>query len=399
MDISFSPEDEAFRAEVRAFLDANLTPELKAQTRAMTSVFLERPTAIAWQKILHSRGWVAPAWPVEYGGTGWTETQKYIFDIEIARAEAPPLIPMGLKMVAPVIMKFGTQEQKDYFLPRTLAGDMYWCQGYSEPGSGSDLASLKTRADADGDDYVINGSKIWTTHAHYADWIFCLVRTDASGKPQEGISFLLIDMKTPGISVRPLITMAGDHEVNQVFFDNVRVPKGNRIGEEGKGWTYAKYLLEFERGGSYSTRLKVALDSLRRIAGAETDGGQPLIEDPGFRAKIDAAEIDLLSLEMTEHRIMASLSKGGSPGPESSLLKTCGSETQQRITEIAVEAIAQWGTPFQRGEAAPAGNTPLVGPDYAARVVPHYLNTRAASIYGGSNEVQRNIMAKLVLGL
>jgi acyl-CoA dehydrogenase len=400
MDISFSPEDEAFRAEVRAFLEANLTPELKALNRALTSVFVERPAAIQWQKILHTKGWVAPSWPVEHGGTGWTETQKYIFDIELARAEAPPLIPMGLKMVAPVIMKFGRQDQKDYFLPRTLAGDIYWCQGYSEPGSGSDLASLKTKAESDGDDYIVNGSKIWTTHAHYADWIFCLVRTDATGKPQDGITFLLIDMKTPGISIRPLVTMAGDHEVNQVFFDNVRVPKANRIGEEGKGWTYAKYLLEFERGGSYSARLKVALDGIRRMARAETDdAGQPLIEDPTFRGKIDEAEIELLGLEMTEHRIMAALSKGGSPGPESSLLKTRGSETQQRLTEIAIEAVGKWGVPFLRGEAAPAGNQPPVGPDYAGRVVPHYLNTRAASIYGGSNEIQRNIMAKLVLGL
>ena len=400
MDISFSPEDEAFRAEVRAFLAENLTPELKAQTCAMTSVFLEKPAAIAWQKVLHRRGWVAPGWPKEYGGTGWTETQKYIFDIEMARAEAPPLIPMGLKMVAPVIMKFGRQDQKDYFLPKTLAGDLYWCQGYSEPGSGSDLASLKTRADSDGDDYIVNGSKIWTTHAHYADWIFCLVRTDGSGKPQDGITFLLIDMKTPGISIRPLITMAGDHEVNQVFFDNVRVPKANRVGEEGKGWTYAKYLLEFERGGSYSARLKTALETARRIAGTEAgEGAGALLDDPLFRTKLDEAEIDLLGLEMTEHRIMAVISKGGSPGPESSLLKTRGSETQQRITEIALEAVGKWGMPFQRGEAAPRGNAPAVGPDYAERVVPHYLNTRAASIYGGSNEVQRNIMAKLVLGL
>ncbi|WP_439815358.1 acyl-CoA dehydrogenase family protein [Zavarzinia sp. CC-PAN008] len=397
MNLEFSIEDEAFRSSVRSFLEANLTPELRAVAARSTSVFTEKPDAIAWQKILAAKGWAAPTWPVEHGGTGWTSTQVYIFESELARAGAPSMIPMGLRMVSPVIMAFGTPEQKQKFLPPTLAGDLYWCQGYSEPGSGSDLAALSMRAVPDGDDYVINGSKIWTTHAHYADWIFALVRTDASGKPQTGITFLLIDMKTPGISIRPLITLAGDHEVNQVFFEDVRVPQGNRIGDEGKGWTYAKYLLEFERGGAYGARLQQATATLRRILESEAGPLGRLIDDPTFAARLAEVEIDVQGLTVTEHRVMAEISRTGRPGPESSLLKTRGTEVSQRITELGIEAIGSYAMPYERTE--PGANEGAIGPDYAGRSMGTYLNTRAASIYGGSNEIQRNIMAKAVLGL
>lgn len=399
MDLSLRPEDAAFRDEVRAFLNEKLTPDLREAGRLAASVFAEREVNLAWHRILYAKGWVAPAWPKEYGGTGWTEMQRYIFVSECASANAPLLSPMGLRMCGPVLMRFGTPEQKAFYLPRILKGEDYWCQGYSEPGSGSDLASLQCKAVRDGDHYVVNGTKIWTTHAHYANRMFCLVRTDGTKKPQEGITFILIDMNTPGIVVKPIITMAGDHEVNQVFFDNVRVPVKNRVGEEGQGWTVAKYLLEFERGNAYAAGLKVAIASVRKLAAQTQGGGERLIDDETFRRKLDEAEIELEAIEFTEHRIMSALSSGQNPGPASSMLKARGTEMSQRIGELGIEALGVYGAPFQPEARVPGSNAAPIGPAEGVTVVPKYLNNRASSIYGGSNEVQRNIMAKLVLGL
>ncbi len=400
MDLHFTGADAAFRDEVRAFLDENLTPELRDAGKLTTSVFTDKEWNLKWQKILHKKGWVAPSWPVEYGGTGWNDMQKYIWASECARYGTPHLSPMGLRMCAPVLMKYGTQAQKDFFLPRMLAGEDYWCQGYSEPGSGSDLASLQLKAVSDGDDYVLNGSKIWTTHAHFANRMFCLVRTDASGKPQQGITFILLEMDTPGIKIEPIITLAGEHEVNQVFFDDVRVPKTNRVGPENDGWTVAKYLLEFERGGAFAAGLAVGVEKVRMMASAErADSGDKLIDDPAFRAKLIEAEISVKAMEVTEHRVMAEIAAKGNPGPASSMLKTRGTEMTQAIDELAIEVMAYYAHVDQMPARTPGSNVEPVGPRHGLTAMPRYLNNRAASIYGGSNEIQRGIMAKLVLGL
>lgn len=400
MHLDLSPQDLAFRDEVRAFLEDNLTPELRRAGRRATSVFMDKTYSLAWQKILHARGWVAPAWPVKYGGTGWNEMQRYIFAAECARAGAPSPAPMGLKMVGPVIMGYGSEAQKAHYLPRILSGEDYWCQGYSEPGAGSDLAALQLRAERDGDDYVLNGTKIWTTHAHWANRMFCLVRTQAEGKPQAGITFLLLDMQTPGVSVRPIITLAGEHEVNQVFFDNVRTPAAGRVGEENQGWTVAKYLLEFERGGGSAAGLKVSLERLKALAREERgDGGGPLIDDPAFRARLAAIGVTLDAVEMTEHRVLADLASGRNPGPASSMLKTQGTETMQKLDELAIEGIAAYAAVDQKAARAPDAGQDFIGPEHGLTSMARYLNNRAGSIYGGSNEIQRDIMARLVLGL
>lgn len=400
MDLHFSAADAAFRDEVRAFLDENLTPELAEAGKLTTSVFTDKQWNLAWQKILYRKGWVAPSWPVEYGGTGWSEMQKYIWASECTRYGTPGLSPMGLRMCGPMLMKFGTKEQKDYYLPRILSGEDYWCQGYSEPGAGSDLASLQLKAVSDGDDYVLNGTKIWTTHAHFANMMFCLVRTDNSGKPQQGITFVLLDMNTPGIKVEPIITLAGEHEVNQVFFDDVRVPKKNRVGEENDGWTVAKYLLEFERGGAFAASLEVGIEKIREVAAGERAGdGKRLIDDETFARKIAEAAIEVKAMEMTEHRVMAELAGGKNPGPASSMLKTRGTEMRQRLDEIAIETIGFYASADQHDARLPGSNIEPIGPKEGVVFMPTYLNNRAASIYGGSNEVQRGIMAKLVLGL
>ncbi len=393
MDLELSKEDLAFRDEVRAFIEANLTPELQAAGRRLTSVFCEPRHSLPWQKILHARGWAAPAWPKEYGGPGWNEVQRAIFAAECARAGAPSLSPMGLKMVGPVIMGFGTPEQKAYYLPRILAGDDYWCQGYSEPGSGSDLASLQLRAVSDGDHYVLDGSKIWTTHAHHANRMFCLVRTSTEGKAQQGITFLLLEMNSPGISVKPIITLAGEHEVNQVFFDGVRVPKANRIGQENQGWTVAKYLLEFERGGGSAPGLFVGLERAQAIADA-ADG-----DDRWHRRRLAEAEISVAAIDMSERRVLSELASGKNPGPASSMLKINGTEAMQRIDEISVAALGDYAHVEQVDAREPGSNVPPVGPEEGLVAMPRYLNNRAASIYGGSNEIQRDIIARLVLGL
>jgi len=307
---------------------------------------------------------------------------------------------MGLRMVAPAIMRYGTDEQKSHYLPRILSGEDYWCQGYSEPGSGSDLASLQLRAVSDGDDYVLNGSKIWTTHAHWANRMFCLVRTRFEGKPQGGITFLLLDMASPGITVKPIVTLAREHEVNQVFFDNVRVPKANRLGAENDGWTVAKYLLEFERGGGSGAGLKVTLEKLRAMAKSQqSDEGRPLLEDEAFAVKLAAAEAKLLSIEMTEHRVMSALASGRPPGPASSMLKMAGTEMMQRLDELAIEIAGYYATVPQSEARMPGSNVEPIGPANLMFATPRYLNNRAGSIYGGSNEIQRDIMARLVLGL
>jgi alkylation response protein AidB-like acyl-CoA dehydrogenase len=401
LNLEFTAEDEAFRSDVRAFLDANLTDDLREAARRQTSVFPEKDVAMRWQKILHEKkGWAAPAWPEEFGGPGWSATQRYIFNEECARAGAPGLIPLGMRMLAPVLFRYGTPEQQAEYLPKMLSGEHYWCQGYSEPGSGSDLSSLQTAAVVDGDDYIVNGTKIWTTHGHFADHIFCLVRTDAGGKPQAGISFLLIDMTTPGISVQPIITIAGDHEVNQVFFDNVRVPQANRVGPENEGWTVAKYLLEFERGGGGSAvGLKIGLSTLRRIASAQLEDGAPLMADAAFAGRVAELEIGVRALEFDELRTLSKLAAGGSPGPESSLAKNTSVDLQQSLNTLSLEAIHYYGVPHHNLMRLQDGNAPVVGPPDHEPVNGRYLNSRAASIFGGSKEVQKNIIAKAVLGL
>jgi acyl-CoA dehydrogenase len=400
MNLDFSPDDRAFRDEVRAFLEQSLPMHLREAGRSTTSVFSDKAHNLAWQKILHAKGWAAPSWPKAYGGPGWSDMQRYIFAAECARAGAPSLSPMGLRMVGPCIMRYGTPEQKAHYLPRILAGEDYWCQGYSEPGSGSDLASLQLRANSDGDDYVLNGSKIWTTQAHFANRMFCLVRTRTDGKPQAGITFLLLDMTSPGITVKPIITLAREHEVNQVFFDAVRVPKANRLGEENDGWTVAKYLLEFERRGGSGAGLKVTLECLRAMADVEADGsGERLLDDEAFRMRLAVAEVLVLAIEMSEHRVMSALAAGRNPGPASSMLKMQGTEAMQKLDELAIEIAGYYALADQIEARKPSSNIPPIGPGHSLFAMPRYLNNRAASIYGGSNEIQRDIIARLVLGL
>ena len=402
MDLAMKPEDVAFRDEVRAFLEENLTDELKAHARLTPGILADQDLRVEWLKRLYKRGWAAPSWPKEYGGPGWNVMQRFIWASECAKAGAPVSSNMGLSMVGPTLMGHGTAAQKEYYLPRILAGEDWWCQGYSEPGSGSDLASLQCRAVADGDDYVINGTKIWTTGAHQSNKMFCLVRTDPAAKKQEGISFILIDdFQAKGIKVDPIITLAGDHEVNQVFFDDVRVPKKNLVGKENDGWTVAKYLLEFERGGAaHGANLRNALNRLRVIASTEHGSdGSKLIDDPAFRSKIEETEVEVTAVEFTEHRIMSQLSNGQNPGAAASMIKLTGANTNQRITELAVEAIAFYAQPDVMEARTWGSNVAPVGPAHTLMVMPKYLNTRAQTIFGGSNEVQHNIMAKAVLGL
>jgi alkylation response protein AidB-like acyl-CoA dehydrogenase len=404
MDLAFSAEDIAFRDEVRQWLADNWPQEMRDRIARSPNGYLTKEDHVWWQKKLYEKGWIAPNWPKEYGGAGWSAARKYLFQVEMAAASTPTIMPFGLTMVAPVIMKFGTPEQKQRYLPDILSSDVWWCQGYSEPGAGSDLAGLQMKAEDKGDHFLCNGTKIWTTLAQHADMIFCLVRTKQTPKPQDGISFLLIDMKSPGVTVRPLVTLDqapdGAQEVNMVIFEDVKVPKENLVGELNKGWTCAKYLLEFERGNAYSSNLKKALGKLRRIAAAEQDGqGGALAGDPGFRAKLDDIEIQITALEFTELRILSSLSAGQNMGPESSLLKTRGTDLQQAIQELAVEAIGSYAQPFDNPGPWKGNNSEPIGPAYAAVTAPAYFNGRKTTIYAGSNEIQRNIMAKLVLGL
>jgi alkylation response protein AidB-like acyl-CoA dehydrogenase len=407
MDLDFSPEDLAFGAEVRAFIADAFDDEMRAKLSQSKNNHLDKECQVRWLKRLGEKGWIAPDWPEEYGGTGWSLGKKYVYDMEMALAGAPATSNMGLRMCAPVVMAFGTPEQKAQHLPRILATDVWWCQGYSEPGSGSDLASLALKAELDGDHYVLNGSKTWTTLAQWADWMFCLVRTSNEDIRQKGISFLLIDMKTPGISIRPIITLdgppEGEQEINETFFDNVRVPVSNRIGKEGEGWTYAKYLLQFERGNAYAPGLQAQLRKVRKIANVErSDGGGSMMSDPDFRKKLSEVEIKVEALNATELRIFAGRANGDAMGAVSSMLKLEGSQMQQALTELALEAAGIYAAPFVQdtwAEIEGRTNAPRAGPDYAATVAPHYFNYRKTSIYAGSNEIQHNIMAKMVLGL
>jgi len=393
MDMSYSTEEVAFRDEVRGWLSANLPTDIRENVTSYRH--LGREDLVRWHKILAAKGWAVPHWPQEWGGTGWNNTQRYIFDEEFGLAGAPGLAPFGPTMCAAVLMRFGTPEQKDRFLPRIREGDDFWVQGYSEPGAGSDLAALKTRAERQGDHYLVNGQKIWTTLGHYGDWIFCLVRTNpAAEKRQEGISFLLMDMKAPGITVRPLILMDGGHEVNEIFFENVKVPVENLVFEENKGWTVAKYLLGHERMGNARVGASLReLGALRELAGRETRNGRPLMQDSRFRDRLSRVEIELKALELTALRFLDKMRKTGQPpGADVSMLKIKGSEIQQDITELMMQAVGPNAQPF----------TPVDGGTldaYTARLAPRYFNYRKTSIYAGSNEIQHNIIAKMTLGL
>jgi len=392
VDISFAPEDLAFRDEVRAFFDKAYDTELQARL-ADKATFKE--AVIDWQKRLYAQGWIAPNWPEEHGGTNWTSTQKFIFETERAQRGIRDVVPFGLTMVAPVIYSFGTEEQKQKFLPRILSSDDWWCQGYSEPGAGSDLASLKTKAVRDGDDYVVNGAKIWTTYAQYADWIFCLVRTSSEGKKQQGITFLLIDMKSPGIKVNPIHSIDDHHSLNEVEFNDVRVPVANRIGEENKGWTYAKALLAHERTSIAGVAdSKRGFDEVCRRASEEVNGGKRLIDDPLFRKRLSDIEVELMALEFTELRVLATVASGGAPGAESSLLKIKGTEMQQAIQGLNMELAA-----YYQGVLPNELSAEQLGHEFGSAARQSYMYGRAATIYGGSNEVQKNIIAKAVLGL
>lgn len=391
MELQLTEEEQAFRKEVQQFIADELDEDIREAARKTTTVFADKDVALAWQAKLHKRGWAGVSWPREFGGTGWTSNQRYIFNQECIKAGAPGLIPLGLRMLAPVIFKYGTQQQQDYYLPKILSGEHYWCQGYSEPGSGSDLASLKTRAVKDGDDYIVNGTKIWTTHGQFADHIFCLVRTDNEAKPQAGISFLLINMDSPGIKVDPIITIAGDHEVNQVFFDNVRVPVTNRVGPENEGWTVAKYLLEFERGGgTAATGLNLAVQNLQMMLDA-------LPAEHALRKRLAEIEIEAQAITMMETAIQSKIGAGENIGSGASLMKNMVSNLGQQISTLRLEAVAYYGIPHNNllwleGE-------PGVGADKEQTAVATYLNNRASSIFGGAREVQKNIIAKTVLGL
>lgn len=399
MHIELSAADKTFRAEVREFIAARLPSDIRRRVEG--GLALGREDYATWHRILHEKGWAAPAWPREHGGPGWTPVQRYVFDSEIAAADAPRVMPFGVSMVGPVIFTFGDDAQKARFLPRILSADDWWCQGYSEPGAGSDLAGLRTRAVRDGDDYVVTGQKTWTTSAQWADWIFCLVRTDPDApKPQQGISFLLIDMRSPGVDVRPIVTIDGGQEVNDVFFDGVRVPARNLVGEENKGWTYAKFLLSFERAGIADVgRSRKQLARLKQVARSEKTNGRPLAEDHRFREKIASVEIDLLALEFTELRALSRRAAGKEPGTEANILKIRGTEVQQRLTELHLEAVGAYANPYIPEALRDGWNEEPIGPDYAAGAAPRYFNWRKASIYGGTNEIQKGILAKFVLGL
>ena len=407
MDLSFTREDLDFQQEVRDWIAEAYTPELRAKMAMSKNGYLDKEGQVEWQKKLYEKGWVAPNWPEKHGGPGLSPSQRYILNMELSAAGTPTVSPMGISMVAPVLMAFGSEEQKEKYLPPILRSDVWWCQGYSEPGAGSDLASLQMSAVRDGDDYVLNGSKIWTTHAQWADMIFCLVRTSKEGKPQEGISFIVFPMTLPGITVSALPTLdgplEGQQEINQVFFENVRVPVAEAlVGEENKGWTYAKYLLQFERGNAYAPGLRNMLRKARKIASVEQNDGAALIRDHDFSRKMANLEIKVDSLDATEQRIFSALSAGQAVGPESSMLKCEGSDTQQAITELVLEATGAYAAPFIQDSFAVAragANVNLPMPEYAVPVAPSYFNYRKTSIYAGSNEIQRNIMAKMVLGL
>lgn len=392
MNLTLTPEQQAFRDEVRAFLRDNLTDDLRQGQRFTSGVYPEPEISAPWQRKLNEKGWLVPLWPRELGGTDWTAVERFIFEVECALAGAPLVHPMGVRLVGPVIIRFGTEEQKQRYLPRILSREDYWCQGFSEPGAGSDLASLKMRAIPDGDDYILNGSKIWTTHAHHANMMFALVRTSTEGRRQEGISFLLIDMNTPGIEVRRIDTIGGDHDVNEVFFTDVRVPQANRVGPENAGWECAKYLLEFERGaGIFSGRLRSQLKRIGEVIEELAAQGRDIRSNAHLMARFGELCADLDSFEMMELRIMGGLQPGQNPGPVSSILKLRNSRMKQAIAEFGAEILGHEGLRWRAGE---------VDTDALDSVlIPDYLNSRAFTIFGGASEVQLGIIAKSVVGI
>lgn len=399
MDLNWSEDDLSFRDTVREFLNASLTQELRAAGRLMTSVYADHDASMQWQALLHAKGWAAPAWPKAYGGCEWSVLQRYIYTRERVAAGAPPVSPMGIQMCGPAIIGHGSEAQKAYFLPRMLSGEHFWCQGYSEPESGSDLASLQMEAIEDGEDLVCTGTKIWTTHADVANWMFCLVRTSKSDRPQNGITFILIDMTTPGISVRPIVAPSGEHIQNQVFFDAVRVPKANVVGKIDQGWTVAKYLLQFERGGvAYAPELLERLNRISEFADATS-------APTSIEARIAAARAKLQVLEVLEFRVMSGQGDARLVASGPSAMKVLGTELSQHLTELALEVSGDWARGFQPDAGRPGGavhlpySTGLSGPHFAALAGPHYLNDRAGTIYAGSNEIQRGIIAKQALGL
>jgi len=398
MDLNFTPEEEAFRAEVLQFLRDKLPKQLAYKVK--NGLRLTREDMEGWHAVLNERGWLAPLWPKEYGGPGWGTVEKFIFDNECALAHAPRAVAFGVSMLGPVLIKYGSEVQKQHWLPRILNGDDWWCQGYSEPGSGSDLASLKTTAVRDGDHYVVNGQKTWTTLGQYANMMFCLVRTDKDAKAQSGISFLLIDMNTPGIEVRPIILLDGEHEVNEVFFTDVRVPVENLVGEENKGWTYAKYLLTHERTGIAGVGYSLAaLDRLKQLAASEQRNGRSLLEDPLFAARVARLEIELENMQTTNLRVLAAVAGGGAPGAESSMLKIRGSEIRQELFSLTRRAIGPYAQPFIEAALVEDYTEEPIVPDGTAAAAAQYFNGRKMSIYGGSNEIQKNIISKMILGL
>ena len=398
MDLTFSAEDLAFQDEVRRFVAANL-PE-RVRERSERGLHARKDDIVEWQKILHRKGWIAPNWPVEHGGTGWSLTRKYLFNREYFRCGAPQVTPFGIGMVGPVLYTFGTRAQKEKYLPRILSSDDWWCQGYSEPGAGSDLASLRTRAVSDGDHFVVSGQKIWTSYAHYADMMFCLVRTDPGARAQGGISFLLIDMKSPGVTVRPIRGLDLEHSLNEVFFDDVRVPAENLVGELNKGWTYAKFLLGHERNTiARVARSQYQLERLKTIAAQERAGGARLIDDPDFRRRLAQVEIDLMALENSELRYLSQEIAGRKLGPEPSILKLRGAEIAQAIKGLLVESLGPYGMAYDPDNAIARSGGVAAGPPHAHGIVADSLYQRAATIYGGTNEIQRNIVAKMIVDL
>ena len=402
MDLNFTPEEEQFRSEVRAFL-ADKLPKRLSDTVA-NGKHLSKADMEEWHAILNDRGWLANHWPREYGGTGWTAIEKFIFENECSLANAPRIVPFGVSMLGPVLIKYGDEAQKRHWLPRILNGADWWCQGFSEPGAGSDLAAVRTSAvrgvDAQGEHYIVNGQKTWTTLGQHANVIFCLVRTNREAKSQEGISFLLIDMNAPGVEIRPIITLEGEHEVNEVFFTDVRVPAENLVGEENRGWTCAKYLLTYERTNIAGVGFSVAgLERLKRIAASQTRNGKPLLEDPAFAVRLARVEIDLENMKTTNLRVIAAVAGGGVPGAESSMLKIRGTEIRQEILSLTRRAMGVYARPFAR-EMLHAGYDGLrFGPEHAAAASAQYFNNRKLSIFGGSNEIQKNIISKMILGL
>lgn len=398
MNLQPTAEDLAFREEVRQFVRDNLPADIRERVVGLRRV--DRDDYVRWQRILFERGWGAPSWPVEYGGTGWDAARRIIFEEECYAGGAPRQMPFGLSMVGPVIYTYGSAEQKQRFLPRIVEFQDWWCQGYSEPGSGSDLASLKTRAERRGDRYIVNGQKIWTSFAHYANWIFCLVRTASDVKPQEGISFLLIDMNSPGITVRPIKTLDGSHDVNEVFFENVEVPVENLVGEENKGWTYAKFLLVNERSTIAGIGMcKRLLTKLKEVARRETRRGQALIESPRFRDRIAKIEMELMAHEWSLLRLVAAEREKRPIGPEASALKIRGSEIQGELGQLLMDAVGPYALPYDEAQLAPDYEGPHAGPVHAGPLAGVYFDLRKVAIYGGTNEVQKNIIAKMVLGL